>query len=142
MVESHNRVVADDISKYCANNPSSWDQMIPYLSFVYNTTVHKNNRTDAFSLVFGQECKYPVDLLLPKAPGHEIAKYEFTRWLKEQLREAHRNAREQPRKTERYLSEKRFWRRIEAGRESLAFCIPQSEIKKILPSMGRTVKHH
>ena len=27
-------VVADVISKYCANNPSSWDQMIPYLNFV------------------------------------------------------------------------------------------------------------
>ena len=35
-------------------------------------------------------------------------------------------------KTERYVSEKRFWRRIEAGREreSLASCTPQSEIKK------------
>ena len=40
MVERHNRVVADVISKNCVNNPSSWDQMIPYLNFVYNTTVH------------------------------------------------------------------------------------------------------
>ena len=29
MVERHNRVAADVISKYCANNPSSRDQMIP-----------------------------------------------------------------------------------------------------------------
>ena len=35
--------------------------------------------------------------------------------------------------------DRRFWRRIEAGRDSLAFCTPQSKIKKILPSMGRTV---
>ena len=48
----------------------------------------------------------------------------------------------QPRKTERYVAEKRYWRRIEAGRDSLAFCTPQSEIRKILPSMGRTVHHH
>ena len=44
--------------------------------------------------MFGQECKYPIDLLLPKAPGHEIANYEFTRWLNEQFRQAHMNARE------------------------------------------------
>ena len=94
MVERHNRVVADVISKYCANNPSSWDQMIPYLNFVYNTTVHKTTGQTPFSLVFGQECKYPIDLLLPKAPDHEIANYEITRWLNEQFREAHMNARE------------------------------------------------
>ena len=94
MVEQHNRVVADVISKYCANNPSSWDQMIPYLNFVYNTTVHKTTGQTPFSLVFGQECKYPIHLLLPKAPGHEIVNYEFTRWLNEQFGEAHVNARE------------------------------------------------
>ena len=94
MVERHNRVVADVISKYWANNPSSWDQMIPYLNFVYKSTVHKTTGQTPFSLVFGQECKYPIDLLLPKAPGHEIANYEITRWLNEQFREAHMNARE------------------------------------------------
>ena len=93
MVERHNRVVADIISKYCANNPSSWDQMIPYLNFVYNTTVHKTTGQNPFSLVLGQECKYPIDVLRPKAPGHEIANYEFTRCLNEQFREAHKNAK-------------------------------------------------
>ena len=85
MVERHNRVVVDVISKYCANNPSSCDQMIPYLNFVYKTTVHKPTGQTPFSLVFGQECKYPIDLLLTKAPGHEIANYELIRWLNEQL---------------------------------------------------------
>ena len=68
--------------------------MIPYLNFVYNTTVHKTTGQTPFSLVFGQECKCPIDPLLPKAPGHEIANYEFTRWLNEQFREAQMNARE------------------------------------------------
>ena len=94
VVEGHNRVVADVISEYYANNPSSWDQMIPYLNFVYNTTVHKTTRQTPLSLVFGQDCKYPIDMLLPKAPGHEIVKDEFTRWLNEQFREAHTSARE------------------------------------------------
>ena len=94
MVERHNRVVADVISKYCANNPSSSDQTIPYLNFVYNTTVHKTTGQTPFSLVFGQECKYPIDLLLPKSPGHEIANYKFTRRLNEQFREAHMHNRE------------------------------------------------
>ena len=94
MIEGHNRVVGDVFSKYCANNPNSWDQMIPYLNFVYKTTVHKTSGQTPYSLVFVQECKYPIDLLLPKAPGHKIANYEFIRWLNEQFREAHMNARE------------------------------------------------
>ena len=68
--------------------------MIPYLNFVSNTTVHKTTGQTPFSLVFGQECKYPIDLLLTKAPGREIANYEFKRWLNEQFREAHMKARE------------------------------------------------
>ena len=94
MVERHNRVVADVISKYCANSPSGWYQMISYLNFVYNTNVNKTTGQTSFSLVFGQECKYAIDLLLPKAPGHEIVNYKFTRWLNEQFREAHMNTRE------------------------------------------------
>ena len=94
MVERHNRVVADVISKHCANSPSSWYQMIPYLNFVYNTNVNKTTGQTSLSLVFRQECKYPIDLQPPKAPGHKIVNYEFTRWLNEQFREAHMNARE------------------------------------------------
>ena len=92
MIERHNRVVADVISEYCANNPSSWDQMIPYLNFVYNTTVHKTTGQTPSSLVFGQECKYPIDSR--EHPGHEINNYDFKRWLKEQFRDAHMKARE------------------------------------------------
>ena len=94
MVERHNRVIADVISKYCADNPNSWDTMVPYLNFVYNTTVHRTTGHTPFSLVFGQECKYPVDLLLPKAPGAKMPGHEFTEWLEGQFREAHMNARE------------------------------------------------
>ena len=94
MVERHNRVIADVISKYRSGNPHTLDKMLPYLSFVYNTTVHRTTGHTPFSLVFGQECRYPIDLFLPKAPGQEIRNYEFTRWLEEQFTEAHMNARE------------------------------------------------
>ena len=109
MVERHNRVIADMISKYCSGNPHTWDEMLPYLSFVYNTIVHRTTGHTPFSLVFGQECRYRIDLFLPKAPGQEIRKYEFTRWLEEQFRGAHerkRNTQLQPRATKRYLSER------------------------------------
>ena len=75
-------------------NPITWIEKHPYLSFVYNTRVHRKTGHTPFSLVYGQESKYPIDLLLPKAPGHGIQSYDFIRWLEEQFPEAHMNARE------------------------------------------------
>ena len=84
--------------------------MLPYLSFVYNTTVHRTTGNTLFSLVYGQEFKYSIDLLLPEAPGHKIQIYDFFRWLVEQFLEAHMNAREtlgcnQERQKDRHLKE-------------------------------------
>ena len=109
-VERHNPVIADVIAKYCAGNLNTWEEVLPYLSFVYNTTVHIATEFSPFSLGYGQECKYPINLLLPKAAGHEIQSYEFTRWLEEQFLEAHINAREilvcnQERQKDRYHKE-------------------------------------
>ena len=110
MVERHNRVVADVVSKYCARNPNTWDEMLSYLSFVYNTTMHRTTGHTPFSLVYGQECKNPIDLLLPKPADHKIQSYIFTRWIEEEFLEAHMNAREtlgcnQERQKDRYHKE-------------------------------------
>ena len=84
--------------------------------------------------MFGQECRYPIDLLLPKAPGHVIANYEFTRWLNEQFMEAHMNAKETLRyrqgRQKRFVPEKRLWRGTKAKRESLASCTPKTKSRK------------
>ena len=55
MVERHNRVTTDVISKYCSGNP--WDEMLPYLSFVYNKP---------FNLMFDQDCIHPINMFFPK----------------------------------------------------------------------------
>ena len=93
-VERHNRVIADIISKYCADNPKTWDTVLPYLNFVYNTTIHRTTGATPFNLVHGQECQYPIDLFYPK-PHDEIPTQDgFVEWLDEQFRDAHSSARE------------------------------------------------
>lgn len=99
MVERHNRVIADVLSKYCAENPREWDNLIPYLTFVYNTTVHKTTQATPFSLVFGEECKYPIDLLYPKPQPVELL--EVPQLITENFREAHEFARGQLGSTQR-----------------------------------------
>ena len=95
-VERHNRVIADVISKYCADNPRTWDTVLPLLNFVYNTTIHRTTGATPSNLVHGQECQYPIDLFYPK-PYDEVPTQDgFVEWLDEQFRDAHSSACELP----------------------------------------------
>ena len=93
-VERHNIVLADVISKYCSENPGEWESILPYVQFVYNTTVHKSTGETPFSLVFGDEAVYPIDLMFPKPPDTELTVHEYTQLLDGKFREAHMCARE------------------------------------------------
>ena len=50
-VERFNRVIANTISKYCAEKPQERDLYLPLVNFVYNTTVHKTHGTTPFSML-------------------------------------------------------------------------------------------
>ena len=67
--EQFNRVIADTISENCAKRPQEWDLYLPYVTFVYNTTVHKIRGTTPFSMLYGNEAQYPIELYFPKPPG-------------------------------------------------------------------------
>ena len=92
-VERHNRVIADVISKYCADNPRTWDKLLPYLKFIYNTTIHRTTQATPYSLVYGQERQYPIDLFYPK-PHDELTRDSFAEDLSRLFREAHASTRE------------------------------------------------
>ena len=90
-VERSNRVIADTLSKYCAEKPQEWDVYLPYITFVYNTTVHRTIGATPYSMIFGREAQYPIDLLVPKPPGDPILKLgEHAEELNERLYEIHR----------------------------------------------------
>ena len=93
--ERHSRVLGDVISKSCAGNPWNWVEMLRFVEFVYNTTVHRTTQVTPFSLVFGQECQYPIDLFYPKPHDAELSQREFIEWLEAQFLEAYGNARDQ-----------------------------------------------
>ena len=65
-VERFNRVIADTLSKYCSEKPHEWDLYLPYVTFVYNTTVHRTIGATPYSMLYGREAQYPIDLFVPK----------------------------------------------------------------------------
>ena len=93
-VERHKRVLADVISKYCSESPREWESILLYVEFVYNTTVHKSTEETPFSLVFGDEAVYPIDLIFSRPTDTELKVHEYTQLFDEKFREAHICARE------------------------------------------------
>ena len=92
-VERFNRVIADSISKYCAEKPHLWDTYLPYVTFVYNTTVHRTIGTTPYSMLFGKEAQYPIELFYPKPPGDpRLVLGEDGLQLNEKLYEVHSHA--------------------------------------------------
>ena len=137
-IERYNRVVADVLSKYCAENPRTMDTMLPYANFVYNTTVHRTTGATPFALVFEQECQYPVDLFFPKPLDEKLSQNEFVEDLDRQFREAHPNTREllgmnQKRQNDRLLK-KVYGQPYAAGDKVWLFCPHKAKSRKfVLP---------
>ena len=92
-VERNNRVIADTLSKFCAEKPQEWDVYLPFITFVYNTTVHRTIGATPYVMIFGREAQYPIDLFVPKPPGDPRLKLgENAEALNECLYEIHREA--------------------------------------------------
>ena len=92
-VERINRVIADTISKYCAEKPQECDLYLPHGVFVYNTTVLRTKGTTPLSMLFGKEAQYPIDLYYPKPPGDpRLELSEPAAELNEKLCEVHEHA--------------------------------------------------
>ena len=58
-VERFNRVIADTLSKYCAEKQQEWDVYLPYITFVYNTTVHRTIGATPLSMIFAGKRNTP-----------------------------------------------------------------------------------
>ena len=92
-VERFNRVIADTLSIYCAEKPQEWDVYLLYITFVYDNTVHRSIGATPYSMIFGREAQYPIDLFVPKPPGDPRLKLrENAEELNERLYEIHREA--------------------------------------------------
>ena len=92
-IERFNRVIADTLSNYCSQKPQEWDVYLPFITFVYNTPVHRTIGATPYSMFFGREAHYPIDFFVPKPPGNTRLKLgENAEQLNERLYKIHREA--------------------------------------------------
>lgn len=83
LVERLNHTLADMISMYVNSAHSDWDEILPYVTFAYNTSRQESTGRTPFFLLYGREAKLPIDYALrsdPNPAGEQSAE-ETTRLL-------------------------------------------------------------
>lgn len=69
LTERLNRTLADMLSMYVDIQHKTWDQILPYVTFAYNTAVQETTRFTPFELVYGRHVTTPLDAMLPLDNG-------------------------------------------------------------------------
>lgn len=49
---------------YIDKNHSNWDELLPFLCFAYNTSIHASTNLTPYEVLFGRTPKIPLDLVL------------------------------------------------------------------------------
>ena len=65
LTERLNKTIADMLSMYVDVRHKTWDQVLPYVTFAYNTAIQETTRFTPFRLVYGREVQTMLDAMLP-----------------------------------------------------------------------------
>lgn len=65
LTERLNKTIADMLSMYVDAEHKTWDVILPYVVFAYNTAVQETTQMTPFSLVHGREATTTLDAMLP-----------------------------------------------------------------------------
>lgn len=65
LTERLNRTLTDMLSIYVDLEHRTWDKILPYATFAYNTALQETTQVTPFQLVFGRTVTTPLDAMLP-----------------------------------------------------------------------------
>lgn len=65
LTERLNKTLADMLSMYVDVEHKTWDEILPYVTFAYNTAVQETTELTPFELIYGRRVTTPLDAMLP-----------------------------------------------------------------------------
>ncbi|KAM7288648.1 uncharacterized protein ISCGN_028848 [Ixodes scapularis] len=65
LTERLNKTIADMVSMYVDVEHKTWDEVLPYVTFAYNTAVQETTGVTPFQLVYGRAVTTMLDSMLP-----------------------------------------------------------------------------
>lgn len=68
LTERFNKTLADMLSMYVDTEQKNWDQILPFVTFAYNTSKQETTGFTPFYLLHGREAETTLDTMLPFRP--------------------------------------------------------------------------
>ena len=68
-VERINHTLADMLSMYVSSDHSDWDEVLPFVTFAYNTSRQETTGRTPFYLMHGREAVLPIDVVMGINPN-------------------------------------------------------------------------
>jgi hypothetical protein len=121
-VERFNRTLVSMIAKYCQENITRWDTLLPLLMLAYRSSSHSSTKVSPNKMVYGREVVLPMAAMIgrPKLEPNDTKSVEtYISDLRKKITEAHDLARDNIGKSSEY--QKRHYdtnakqRKYEAG---------------------------
>ncbi|UYV69914.1 hypothetical protein LAZ67_7001174 [Cordylochernes scorpioides] len=91
LTERLNRTIADMLSMYMDLDQKNWDEMLPFITFAYNTARQESTGFTPFFLVHGREAETTLDTIFPYSSASEGE--EFIHLVASRAEEARQIAR-------------------------------------------------
>ncbi|RWS21917.1 pol polyprotein-like protein, partial [Leptotrombidium deliense] len=114
LVERSNREINKLIRLYIEKDTSDWDSVLPYITFLYNTSYHSSTKYSPFYLVHGYEPKLPIDAVLND--NENMCRSSFVQNISGNLQTARNNA-----KTNITISQNKYKQNYDNKRNSFEF---------------------
>jgi len=67
LTERFNRTLKTMIACYVNENQNNWDELLPFLSYAYNTSTHSTTNHSPYEVIFGRKPKIPIDLIIAES---------------------------------------------------------------------------
>ena len=72
LTERLNKTMADMLSMYVDVEHKTWDEILPYVTFAYNTAIQETTQMTPFELVYGRQATTMLDAMLPHVDDDDL----------------------------------------------------------------------
>ena len=95
IIERFNQTLEAQMSKFVSENQKDWDQYVPLLMMVYQTSVHDTTGETPAIMMMGRNLRLPTDLFIGRPEEEQpVQKSEYVRNLYTRLEMVHNCARQ------------------------------------------------
>ena len=93
--ERFNRTLISMISAFVNEKSDNWDQLLPMLTFAYNTAIHSTTNCSPFELIYGRKPKIPLDIICEsKKVNLQLTPEDYAENVSKVLEDAFKRVRE------------------------------------------------